>query len=81
MCEQPTWRNALNDVPCWEDMGRTIRAKLVSGDIVMGVLQQYDMTPGPDELPLFKLMLDDLTPYSWFDDVVYWYSVPNGAAK
>lgn len=79
MSESPMWRDALNDVPYWLDMEQTVRAELVDGSLVTGKLLQYDQTAGPDEAPLFNLVVGSVV-HNWFDDVSRWHIVPNGGA-
>lgn len=54
--DAPCWTAGL---PYWGDDGKRIDICHPDGTIETGVLVEYDMTPGPNELPLFRLVKDD----------------------
>ncbi|TAA12457.1 hypothetical protein EA658_09880 [Pseudoxanthomonas winnipegensis] len=44
--------------PDWKDLGRKVTATYADGRVVTGKLGYTDMTPGPDESPLFVIETD-----------------------
>lgn len=52
------WVKFGDDWPHWQDSGRRVDIKLKSGSIISGKLEIIDQTPGPDELPIFKIRTD-----------------------
>lgn len=62
------WLDPFDDVPSWRETGETVEAELTNGVMTGGTLDQYDMTPGPDEEPLFRLKTAEAE-LSWFDDI------------
>ena len=55
------------DWPHWGDEGKRVQVKYRDATEAEGVLVMEDMTPGPDELPLFTIRKDDGMQASWFD--------------
>ena len=45
--------------PDWQDTGKRVELTLADGRKVVGTLRADDMTPGPDEAPIFTVKLDD----------------------
>jgi len=62
------WLDPFEDGPDWKDGGKAVELELTDGTVVRGVLDLYDMTPGPDEAPMFRVKTDSRT-LSWFDDI------------
>jgi hypothetical protein len=63
------------DWPHWGDEGKRVQVKYRDSTEAEGVLVMEDMTPGPDELPLFTIRKDDGTQASWFDAEFWRYAV------
>lgn len=72
------WLDPFIDVPSWGEMGASVEAELMNGSVVFGTLEQYEMTPGPDEEPLFRLKTEN-DELSWFDDIKRFRFVPPNA--
>ena len=72
------WLDPFDDVPSWKEIGMSVEAELNNGSLVIGVLEQYDMTPGPDEQPLFRLKTNDAE-MGWFDDIRRYRFMPPNA--
>ena len=62
------WLDPFDDIPDWHDMGKQVEAETTDGAHVIGELEYYDMTPGPNENPLFHLVVEGRK-LNWFDDV------------
>lgn len=62
------WLDPFDDLPSWTEMGKRIEAELNNGEIVTGIIEEYDMTSGDDEQPLFLLKTDE-SEFRWFDDI------------
>lgn len=65
------WKESGSDWPDWQDGGKRIEVRYKGGLIATGVLEIKDMTPGPDEAPIFIVRKDDGAEAS-FVDADYW---------
>lgn len=62
------WFDPFDNGPDWKDEGKTVEVELNDGILLSGTLEIYDMTPGPDEIPLFRVKTDS-SELRWFDDI------------
>lgn len=71
------WLDPFEDAPGWTELNKRVEAELNTGDFVEGVIEEYEMTPGPDEQPLVRLKTDSGS-LSWYDDIKrFRYLEPN----
>lgn len=71
------WLDPFNDAPSWTELNEQVEAELNSGGLVVGIIEEYEMTPGPDEQPLVRLKTARQT-YRWYDDIKrFRYLAPN----
>jgi len=59
--------------PDWKDAGRRIEARYQDGTTANGKLEIEDMTPGPDETPMFIIRKDNGERASFVDCVEFRY--------
>lgn len=70
ICDEPVpW-------PDWCDLGKRVEVVYADGTTAQGVLAYDDMTPGPDEAPLFYVRKDDGTQTSFFDHKTWRFIAP-----
>lgn len=55
MSKSDEWHEWGENWPDWRDAGRRVEMRLEDGSIVCGILRVDDMTPGPDEAPIFVI--------------------------
>lgn len=67
------WKEAYSDdFPYWQDGGKRVEIKLEDGSIVSGRLVIVDMTPGPDEHPIFVVRPRGRSPDVSLGDAEFW---------
>jgi hypothetical protein len=63
--------------PNWQDIGKRVELTLESGVKVVGKLTYEDMTPGPDEAPIFEVELDDGSKIGFVDHEDWRFVTPS----
>lgn len=61
------WQDRSALWPDWGDGGRQVEVEYDDGTVVRGKLDLYEMTPGPDEAPVFRVVDSAGAQHSWED--------------
>ena len=62
------FKDMMEDMPYWQDLGRKVEAVKADGTTVVGTVEAWDVTfDGEDEHPLLSIDDADNKEHRWFD--------------